>query len=439
MDGLDIFNIYFVGSIEMFTILYFLTRFLGKKVKFIYYFICVFLGMAVIYFFENNYIVKLLIYILILMGWGFFICRVRNIFVGLYSVVMIGIMNLCYGAFNSVSCIMAPLFFEKNSGIIGLLFMIMGSILAVFTAVLCYCVMNKYFIYSENVGMKYVLIILMPILLIFIAGEYVNLNIYGNTVTIHTSGSLSDIRPFAILFMQILGIISVFCVMFAYKKLMESFKLNKKLCLLEQEKNSLNKYVQEAKMRYDKTKSFRHDIKNHMMVVKELLHNGNVDKALGYMGDMENLMYDMQFSVNTNNPVLDILLGNKLGIAQNNQIQVQCKFVCPYPCEITDIDLCIIFANALDNAIAGCNCLPHDREKYIYINGKMQGDFWFIEISNSYIKEKDIRVGTGLSNIKAVVEKYHGAVNMRTDGDMFVLSILLIIPRQSDDISQQIS
>lgn len=226
--------------------------------------------------------------------------------------------------------------------------------------------------------------------------------------------------------------------MFAYKKLVDSFKLSRELSLLELEKHSLNQYVEEAKVRYEKTKAFRHDVKNHISIVKELVQNGDIDTALQYMSDMENLTADMSFPVSTNNPVLDILIGNKLGIAKSNQIEVQCSFISPYPCGIADIDFCIIFSNALDNAISACNRVPHDNQKYIHITGKVQGDFLLIEIINSHSGRGSIRSGTGLANIKAVAEKYHGAMEVRIDGDIFVLSVLLIIPQQSESISQQI-
>ena len=173
-------------------------------------------------------------------------------------------------------------------------------------------------------------------------------------------------------------------------------------------------------------------------IVKELVQNGDIDTALQYMSDMENLTADMSFPVSTNNPVLDILIGNKLGIAKSNQIEVQCSFISPYPCGIADIDFCIIFSNALDNAISACNRVPHDNQKYIHITGKVQGDFLLIEIINSHSGRGSIRSGTGLANIKAVAEKYHGAMEVRIDGDIFVLSVLLIIPQQSESISQQI-
>ena len=44
MDGLDIFNVYIMGSIEMLTVFHFFTRFLKKKVKFIYYILFAFLA-----------------------------------------------------------------------------------------------------------------------------------------------------------------------------------------------------------------------------------------------------------------------------------------------------------------------------------------------------------------------------------------------------------
>ena len=251
MDGLDIFNVYVMGSIEMLTVFHFFTRFLKKKVKFIYYILFAFLGMTIMMFFPTGSIMELLVYVLLLMAGGFFICRTYNIFVGLYAVVMIEIMHLCYGVFNSISCILSPLFFQENPKAVSVLFMVMSSILALVTSVLCYQVINKNFSYDENVGAKYVLLILIPTLVIFLVSEYISSNIYGHTITIQADGSLPSISPFPLLFIQILGIASLFCIMFAYKKLVDSFKLSRELSLLELEKHSLNQYVMRKQKHFD--------------------------------------------------------------------------------------------------------------------------------------------------------------------------------------------
>mgnify|MGYP000358656883 CR=1 FL=1 len=67
--------------------------------------------------------------------------------------------------------------------------------------------------------------------------------------------------------------------------------------------------------------------------------------------------------------------------------------------------------------------MNHDEQKYIHVTGKVQGDFLLIEISNSYSGRGSLRSGTGLANIKAVAEKYHGAMEVRTDGEKFTLSV----------------
>jgi len=94
------------------------------------------------------------------------------------------------------------------------------------------------------------------------------------------------------------------------------------------------------------------------------------------IANMEDKQKELSFLCATNNPVVDILIGNKLGIAKS------------------------------------------------------------MEIENSF-KGGTFKKGRGLSNITTVAEKYHGAVSIKTQDTSFVLSVLLIIPQQSKSIPQQ--
>ena len=91
----------------------------------------------------------------------------------------------------------------------------------------------------------------------------------------------------------------------------------------------------------------------------------------------------------------------------------------------------------MDNAIAACNRIGSGKQKYIHVSGKVQGDFLLIEIENSSTDGKTIREGIGIANIRAAIEKYQGAMEIRTEREKFTISILLIIPRQSESTSQQ--
>ncbi len=425
-DYTDFFWTYVMVSLEMFAGFYFFMGFLQKKVKKIYGVLFAILGTIILAAFRLEGIFAVLVFIMLLMAAGKLICRENCILIALYAVVTIEILNLCFGLFNSLSYILFPIVYEKNHGSFGFVFAGVWSVFSMILAVLCYQAIRRYCICNETPGKKYVFMILMPVLLIFLASEYINEIVYGNTVTIEKGVILSGVNPYQMLLIQTLGVASLFCIMFSYKKLAEGFRLNKEAALLEMQALYLSRYVEEAKLRYEKTKSFRHDIKNHIMVIRELLQDKKTEAALQYVEGMEEITADISFPVSTNNPVLDILLGNKLGIAKENGIEVQCSMLVPYPCGISDTDFCIILGNALDNAVSACNRICNGKQKYIHVTGKIQGDFLLIEIENSYIGGKSVRGGTGLTNIRTAVEKYHGAMEIRTEGEIFVLRILVL-------------
>jgi len=437
IDYLDFFEIYVMGSLEVLAGFCFLTGFLQKKIKPLYGILFAVFGVVVLAIFNMEGIWAFLVFILLLMAMGGLLYRADFVSLALYAVVTVEIMNLCFGLSNSISYILFPVVFEKSPQFFGFILMGTGNILALALAVLCYRSVKKCCACDETADRKYVFVILMPVLLIFFASEYINETIYGDIVTVGKEGMLSGVNPYQLFLMQALGVVSLLCIMFSYKKLAEGFRLNKEAALLELQASSLRRYVEEAKLSYEKTKSFRHDIKNHMTVVKELLKNEKMEAALQYVEEMEDLTADISFPVSTNHPVLDILLGNKLGIAEENRIEVQCSMIVPYPCGISDTDLCIILGNALDNAVSACNRISNGNQKYIHVTGKVQGDFLLMEIENSCTGRGVVRPGTGLTNIRTAVEKYHGAMEIRTEGEKFVLSVLVILPQQSEGISQQ--
>lgn len=437
-DYMDFFNEYIMGSVQVLIGFSFLTKILQKKVKLYIYVLFVLFWVVIMKVIPTGRITEFLVYILMLTVSGMYACRADWKSVILYSALTVEIMQLNYGIVNSLLDILYPMMFHFNQEIVGVTFMLSGNIAALLLAVFCYHTAYRYFSDRETMKKQYIMMILTPILMIFLMGEYISSVFYGNTTITDSSGMIAYTNHYQMFVMQLLGMASLFCVMFAYKKLLQNFRLNTELSLLEQEEHSLSRYVKEAKSHYEKTKSFRHDIKNHIMVVKELLQNEKTEQALNYIGDMESITEELSFSCSTNNPVADILIGNKFEIAKSMGIDVCCSLHLPYPCFVRDIDLCIILSNALDNAIHACKSINDGEEKYIRVVGSIQGDFVLIEVENSFQGKETFRKGTGLSNVKMVAEKYNGAVSIKTQNGSFILNVLLIIPQHSESISQQI-
>lgn len=438
MEGyIDFFNSYIIGSVQMLLGFTFFLRFLQKKGRLIFYLLFVLIDLAAVLMAPVGSAAEFLLYTLFLAGVGIWLCRADWKSVVLYAALTVELMELCQGMANSLSGMLYPWMSTRHPHAAATVSISMG-IAAVMLAAVCYCAVCRYFLFSEATEKQYLFLFLIPVLMIFFMDEYICSVIYGNETVQNMGGRNIPVNHYQMFVIQLFGMASLFCLMFAYKKLLWNFHLRTELSLLEQEEASLNQYVEEARARYEKTKSFRHDIKNHITVVKELLRSEKKEEAIAYIGDLADMTEELSFPCGTGNPVADILLGNKLGAAKGMGIDVSCSLLLPYPCPIRDIDFCIILSNALDNAIHACRDINRDTGKYIRVSGRMQGDLILMDVENSFQKKGHVGQGTGLSNIKTVAEKYQGAMSIKTQDDSFLLSVLLVIPRQEESIPRQI-
>lgn len=432
-DYIDFFSEFVMGSVEMLFLFYFFVKLLRKKVRSYFYLLFAVFAAVCYHFVRVDTIAGFALVFLLLIAGGILLCHAEFKSSLLYAALVVEIMQLCYGIVKSLLSVLYPLMSVAFQDMAGMVFMLSGELISLLLSGFCYYMVYRHFSCYINTEIQYMYLVFIPFLMIFIMDEYINSVIYGWEIIEDDGTTQYLINHWQLLIIQLLGISSLFCILYAYKKLLQNFRLNMELSLLEQEERSLSRYVEEAKTHYEKTKSFRHDIRNHIAVVRELLQNGKTQQALHYIEDMEDIAKELSFPCSTNNPVVDVLVGNKLGIATNMGIDVDCSLLLPYPCGLRDIDICIILSNALDNAIHACKNMSSGAEKYIHVSGRIQGDFLMMEIGNSFQGKEMFKKGTGLSNIKTAVEKYHGAMSIKTHGTEVVLNVLLIIPQRLEN------
>ena len=447
-EYLDFFNVYIMGAVEMSFQSYFLAKILKKKMWPPFYFLFAVCAVIVNDLVPSGMFTGFVVLVFLLTAYGTFICHADFKYSLLYAALAMEIMLLCSGIVNSLMSLpypWLPAFFHETDNIAAMLVSEAASL--VLTG-FCYYMVYRYFSWDDfdpvdtpktTMGMQQMVLIFIPILMIFIMSSYINAIEYDFQFEISVDKGPAEhfFSHGQMLSMYFLGLASLFCILFSYKKLQQSFRLSTEFSLLEQQEHSLNQYVEEAKTRYDETKSFRHDIRNHIAVVKKLLQNGKLEEAITYVEDLDDMAEKMSFPCSTNNPVVDILVGNKLGIAKSMGIDVDCSLPLPYPCGIRDIDICIVLSNALDNAIHAVKNLGAGIEKYIRVSGRIQGDFLMMEIQNSFHGKGAFKKGTGLSNVKKVAERYGGAMSIETQENVFVLHVLLIIPQHPESSTQQ--
>lgn len=421
-----------LAGLEILAGFHYFTRFIGKRAKAVHYLLCLTAVGIPTWILGGKSGAEILLFGISLAVAGLLLGAACGKAL-LYSVVTVELLQVCFGIFDSISSLLFPVFYPLCPAA-GAWFMVFGGLMALLLFALCGQITRRHFLDAgEGNRRGNVLLPLVPMLLLVLVGRYISAEIYGNTVSVQPKISLPGTADLLLLAMQLLGVASLFCILYADKRAAEGFRLRMECALLEQEARSMERYVEEARLRCERTAAFRHDARNHLAVLRELVRREKYGEALAYLEETEEVRAQTDFPCATGNPVLDILLGAKLGVAAELGIQVSCTLKLPCPCAVSNIDFGIVLSNALDNAIQACREVK-GRDRFIDVRGRAQGELLLVEMENSCSGAARIVEGRGIANIRTVAEKYQGSLELERREGTVRLSVLLVIPQCSGPV-----
>lgn len=234
------------------------------------------------------------------------------------------------------------------------------------------------------------------------------------------------------------ALVSAVCTVLALKKRNER--------QLEDFQDSvLKKQRDEVQNIYQTMRAWRHDYHNHIQSVKALLSMGRQAELSEYLDNLEKDLDSIDIAIRTGNVGLDAILSSKVSIARKNNIEVNCTAKVPQNLKITDVHLCAIVGNLMDNAIEACekmrcstNCKNPEKAvpRFIRVYIGLFKSQLYISVTNSTNAVKRRRVtelvtsklgehGFGLRRIDKIVEHYDGYVNRKNEPGVFATEVLL--------------
>ena len=235
----------------------------------------------------------------------------------------------------------------------------------------------------------------------------------------------------------LLGLIApVFLIVFATERILKSKnKYQESYLTAELE------YINQYKKQQTETRSFRHDIKNNLTITQMMIDEGHIEEAKEHIKDMLGNVSSLSQKYATGDDMLDIIVSMKADRMEELGIGFTLDGVVDGGLKMKPMDMCSIFANALDNAIeAACEC----ENPSVSLNIKRTDKFFIIKITNTtngkvdinkvmsssgYTSKKDKeRHGFGLLNIRHAVEEYNGVLKAESADDSFTLSIMMPRP-----------
>jgi len=184
-------------------------------------------------------------------------------------------------------------------------------------------------------------------------------------------------------------------------------------------------------------RGWRHDYHNHIQAMKAHFQLDQYAEIGSYLDKLDSDLTNVDTVVKTGNVMVDAILNSKISIAASKKISVNAKAIVPKDLSISEIDLCIIVGNLLDNATEACIMLSDEADRFIRIYIDVLKNQLYIYISNAasgnvkksgntYLttKEKEGH-GFGLMRVDKIVEKYDGFITRQSEEGVFATEIML--------------
>lgn len=239
--------------------------------------------------------------------------------------------------------------------------------------------------------------------------------------------------------LSILGILMTNSLVYVlYVNMQKDHAKQLEYSILQQAFKSQEKSVEETKILYQSVRSIRHDLKQHFQVALTMLHSGKINEAVDYMEKYNDTVLDgISNKVFCDNDVVNYIINSKSKICSDRHIKIYIYIANEIP-EFSDLDLCVLLGNALDNAIEG---VSGEGNNEIYLELRNVDNFFMIlvknTITNSVLEynpnlistknEKEVH-GLGILSMKEVVQKYNGSIEFYESDNKFCCDMLLDIP-----------
>lgn len=213
----------------------------------------------------------------------------------------------------------------------------------------------------------------------------------------------------------------------------KNLDMKKKLEEMQHDYEIQQDMADEIKRIQEQVRLLKHDMKNHTMVILSYLEENKVEEAKVYAGEILNKLNKMYTYVNVGNALLNYIINHKLSDAKEQGIELKAEIENLAFEYMDSVDFSALLNNILDNAIRGALA---SREKRLEVQICQQKGMDIITVKNSidtsvlennpalYSTKEEDGHGYGMKQIKTIVEKYDGMMDIYEKKDLFVVSVM---------------
>lgn len=204
--------------------------------------------------------------------------------------------------------------------------------------------------------------------------------------------------------------------------------------LLELETLSEN-HIKDMELMMEKNRIQTHDMKHHLLVLREYGQEKQWDSLMSYLNELSEDILAKKKTGWTQTGILDTILEQKKEKAESEGIEVRVQADRIVGLPFSDMEICTLFSNLLDNAIEACEKIEDDR-RWVAIQITRKSGMLYLTISNS-IKDRPAEQegklitnkqnhqlhGYGIKSVQKIVRKYEGDFSYQIRESEFIVTI----------------
>lgn len=204
--------------------------------------------------------------------------------------------------------------------------------------------------------------------------------------------------------------------------------------LLELETLSEN-HIKDMELMMEKNRIQTHDMKHHLLILREYGQEKQWDSLMSYLNELSDDILVQKKAMWTQVGILDTLLEQKKAKAESKGIAFRIRADRIGGLPFSDMEICTLFSNLLDNAIEACEKIEDDR-RWVAIQITRKSGMLYLTISNS-IKDRPAEQegklitnkqnhqlhGYGIKSVQKIVRKYEGDFSYQIRESEFIVTI----------------
>lgn len=227
---------------------------------------------------------------------------------------------------------------------------------------------------------------------------------------------------------------STFFGIYLYERLARQSEAIRQQEQYEQQLKTELRHLDDILIKQEELKKVRHDMKNQLLVIKSYFEQGHAESGVGYVNTLVDAINETKPAVYSGNVALDAIINTKKILAKNKGIEFTIDVMQAADLPMDDVDICVVFGNALDNAIEACERCKNEK-RFINFFLIQKGQKLVCKISNttpiestsieqSSKKDKENH-GYGLVNIKESLAKYDSEPVIELKDGVFCLGFVI--------------